>query len=402
MFFIYLMLATFTNPELNTIKEKLYKHNSIQIYESNNKALKYQKDGMKNYIAPTVSVGIRNLPLNFSYQDSAMTGNFFSIMQPLKWSDKFNKKKEIINSKINKNRINKNLFIEENFIKIAKNYYKIFFLNRKKEQLKEKKVLYKDLLEYLNSIRSYKKVPETKLLLLSFKMEKIEFLLKRIERKKESLLDMIEKISEIDKKYLKFNFNKIDVNLENWSLSNDLDKKIKMETIKEKNILNNIKILDNKSKYFDTLSKPDFKFTFAYLQRFDQKMTKGSDLFSFTLSMSLPFLDNVGIYESKKTKELINSEKFKLSRLKKVIKSKLNKDLILFNSYKESLKICRKELQPIIDSLIKLNNENISYDNSDFTDIINLKELMINTSIECTDISIKATETYFNYKFTKI
>ena len=137
MFLFYLLLTGFINPDLNNIKQNLKKHNSIKIYNLNNKALNHKKEGIKNYISPTLSFGIKNLPLTFSYQDSAMTGNMISIMQPFKWSDKFNKKRKIIDSKIDKNNISKTLFLAQNFIKISKSYYKIYFLNKKIEQLKK-------------------------------------------------------------------------------------------------------------------------------------------------------------------------------------------------------------------------------------------------------------------------
>lgn len=398
MFIIYFLLTSFITPELNMIKAELSKHDTVKIYKSNSKALNYQKEGVKNYISPVISLGVRNIPYNFSYQDSAMTGNFFSISQTLKWGDKFDTKKRIIDSMIKDNSIKKDYFIEKSFIKISKNYYKIFFLNKKLKEIKKKKALFKDLVEYLNNIKTYKKIPETKIILLKFKIEKIDLLIEKVKRKKRNLLSQIETISEIKK--LNFKFKEIKNDIENWKLSSD--SKNTKTTIKEKLIKSKISILKNEYRYFKTLNKPDFKFSFAWLQRFEQKMTKGSDLYSFTVSMTLPFWDNKGTSESKKRLQLVNSQELNLNKINYIINSDSGKYKKIFNSYQKSLKICKKTLKPIIKSLNELNNNNLSYDNSDFTDIIDLKELMINTSIECTDISLQAIDTYFNYLFTRI
>jgi hypothetical protein len=362
--------------------------------------LKYQRDGVKNYLSPIVSLGINNMPYNFSYQDSAMTGNLFSISQNLIWSDKLDKKKDIINSMISENKTKENYFIEENFIMISKKYYKIFFLNKKLGQIKEKKQVYKDLLDYLNNIKTYKKVSETKIVLLKFKIEKIDLLLEDIKTIKIGLISQIKNLSEINQEKMIFTFKDINQNIETWQIENKIPKT--KVSIKEHLVKNKINILKSEYKYFKTLNKPDFKFTFAWLQRFEQKMSNGSDLFSFNVSMSLPFWDNSGTYEAHKSLELVNAAELNLNKIKYIINSDSVKNKKIFESNQKSLKICKNTLKPIIESLNELNNDNLSYDNSDFTDIIELKELMINTSIECTDLSIKAIDSYFNYLFTRI
>jgi hypothetical protein len=400
MFFIYFLLTNFITPELKNIKSELINHNTVKIYKSNNKALKYQRDGVKNYLSPIVSLGINNMPYNFSYQDSAMTGNLFSISQNLIWSDKLDKKKDIINSMISENKTKENYFIEENFIMISKKYYKIFFLNKKLGQIKEKKQVYKDLLDYLNNIKTYKKVSETKIVLLKFKIEKIDLLLEDIKTIKIGLISQIKNLSEINQEKMIFTFKDINQNIETWQIENKIPKT--KVSIKEHLVKNKINILKSEYKYFKTLNKPDFKFTFAWLQRFEQKMSNGSDLFSFNVSMSLPFWDNSGTYEAHKSLELVNAAELNLNKIKYIINSDSVKNKKIFESNQKSLKICKNTLKPIIESLNELNNDNLSYDNSDFTDIIELKELMINTSIECTDLSIKAIDSYFNYLFTRI
>jgi hypothetical protein len=220
-----------------------------------------------------------------------------------------------------------------------------------------------------------------------------------LKRKKRVLQSEIEKISEIKEEKLNFSFKYIKNDIENWQLPKNTKSStnIKKELIKSK-----ISILKSEYQYFKTLNKPDFKFSFAWLQRFEQKMTKGSDLYSLTISITLPFWDNKGKSEAKKRLQLINSNKLNLNKINYVINSDSGKYKKIFNSYQKSLKICRNTLKPIIKSLNELNNNNLSYDNSDFIDIIELKELSINTSIECIDISINAINTYFNYLFTRI
>ena len=105
MFIIYFLLTSFITPELDDIQTKLNQHNNVKIYKSNSKALKYERNGTKNYFTPVVSLGIKNIPYNFSYQDSAMTGNFFSISQTFKSNDKFDTKKKIIDSMVKDNSI---------------------------------------------------------------------------------------------------------------------------------------------------------------------------------------------------------------------------------------------------------------------------------------------------------
>ncbi len=400
MLLIYFLLMSFTTPELETIKTELTKHDVIKIYQSDSKALSYQKAGVKNYINPVVSLGIRNIPYNFSYNDSAMTGNFFSVTQTLKWGEKLNTKKRVIIARINDNKIREDYFIRTSFIKISKNYYKIFFLNKKLQEIKNKKELFKNLIEYLNNIKVYKKIPETKIILLKFKIKKLDLAIEKIKRKKRKLLSEIVKISEINEEKLNFTFKNIKNNVENWHLPEPQNKK--HLSVKEKLIKSRISILKNKYNYFKTLNKPDFKFSFAWLQRFEQKMTNGNDLFSLTVSMTLPFWDNKGKYEAKKSLQLINSQELNLNKINYIINSDSEKYKKIFNSYQESLKICNNNLKPIIKSLNELNNSNLSYNNSDFTDIIELKEISINTSIECTDISINAVDTYFNFLFTRI
>ena len=401
MFLIYFLLTGFINPELTNIKSKLIKHNSVKIYKSNTKALKYQQNGIKNYIAPVISLGIKNIPYNFSYQDTAMTGNFFSISQSFKWGEKLSTKKKIIDSMIKNNKLKETYFVEQTFIKVSANYYKIFFLNKKLSEIKNKKALYRDLVEYLNNIKTYKKIPETKIVLLKFKIEKIDLLIEKIERNKRNLLSQIETISEV--KNLNFKFNNIKENIENWELPNNNIKNNQISlSFKEKLIKSQINILKSEYKYFKTLNKPDFKFSFAWLQRFEQKMSDGADLFSLTVSMTLPFWDNKGFSEANKRLELVNAKELNLNKINYIINSDSEKNEKIFKSYQKSLKICKNTLKPIIKNLNELNDNNLSYDNSDFTDIIELKEIMINTSIECTELSIKAVDTYFNYLFTRI
>jgi len=396
MFLIYFLLS-FTTPELDDINAKLNQHNNVKIYKSNSKALEHEKAGSKNYFTPVVSLGIKNMPYNFSYQDSAMTGNFFSISQTFKLNDKFDKKKQVISSMIKDNKIKEDFFKKQSFIKISKNYYKIYFLNEKLKEIKKKKVLYKDLLVYFNDIKKFKKISETKIILLSFKIKKIDLLIEKILRKKDLLLSEIEKISEINKKELVFNFKSINKNIDNWKIET-----IFFESLKHRLVKNKINILKNEYRYFKTLNKPDFKFSFAWIQRLEQKMSNGNDLFSLTVSMTLPFWDNAGIYQAHKRLELVNEAELNLDKITYIINSDSGKNEKIFKSYQKSLKICKETLKPIINNLMELNSENLSYDNSDFTDIIELKELMLDTSIECTDLSIKAVETYFDYLFTRI
>jgi len=131
-------------------------------------------------------------------------------------------------------------------------------------------------------------------------------------------------------------------------------------------------------------------------------MSDGSDLFSFTVSMTLPFWDNKGTSEASKRLELVNAQELNLNKINYIINSDSEKYKKIFESYQKSLKICKNTLKPIITNLNELNNNNLSYDNSDFTDIIELKELMLNTSIECIDISLEAINIYFDYIFTRI
>ena len=46
MLFIYFLLTSFMTPELEHVKSELVKHDTVKIYESNSKALSYQKADM--------------------------------------------------------------------------------------------------------------------------------------------------------------------------------------------------------------------------------------------------------------------------------------------------------------------------------------------------------------------